>query len=60
MNFLKDSFAADDTRADDISSMSADYHLQWLFIIPSGYLSSPEVEYHFQRLVVISRINHHR
>jgi hypothetical protein len=24
------------SRADDISSMSADYHPQWLIIIPSG------------------------
>jgi hypothetical protein len=29
-------FEIHSSRADDISSMSADYHPQWLIIIPSG------------------------
>jgi hypothetical protein len=47
-------------RADDISSISADYRPQWLFIIPSGWLWSPVVEIHLQWLIVISRITHLR
>jgi hypothetical protein len=34
------------SEVDDISSMLADHHLQWLIIILSGWLSSPVVDYH--------------
>jgi hypothetical protein len=36
------------------------YHLCRPIIIPSGWWSSPVVEYHRQWLIVYSRINHHR
>jgi hypothetical protein len=34
--------------ADDISSMTADYHPQWLIMVPSGWISSPVVDCNFK------------
>jgi hypothetical protein len=41
------------SRADDISTMSADHYPQWLTTILIGWLSSPVVEYHIQWFIII-------